>query len=72
MTAGRQARATRAIRTAVVLVKYFGPGGPYKYKFKTNKSRTIQLGKDNDLTENKRIRIKLCIEHHKCTKWAKA
>lgn len=55
---------------AVVRIKYFGPGGPYKYKYKTGSSRTIQLGSDNDLTENKRIKLKLCIAHHGCTKWA--
>ncbi|UYM06812.1 hypothetical protein [Solicola gregarius] len=57
---------------ALVKVRYYGPGGPYKYRYKTGSSRAIQLGSDNDLTENKRIKIKLCIDHHGCTKWAKA
>ena len=57
---------------ALVKVRYYGPGGPYKYRYKTSSSRAIQLGSDNDLTENKRIKIKLCIDHHRCTKWAKA
>lgn len=57
---------------AVVRIKYYGPGGPYKYRYTTGSSRTIQLGSDDDLTENKRIKLKLCIAHHKCTGWAKA
>ncbi|MDN5851675.1 MAG: hypothetical protein L0K86_02300 [Actinomycetia bacterium] len=58
---------------AVVRIKYFGPGGPYRYKYRTGSSRTIQLGRaDSNLTDNKRIKIKLCIAHHGCTRWAKA
>lgn len=56
---------------AVVRIKYYGPGGPYKYRYATGSSRTIELGSDDDLTENKRIKLKLCIAHHGCTGWAK-
>lgn len=57
---------------AVVRIRYFGPGGPYKYRYTTGSRRTIELGSDGDLTENKRIKLKLCIAHHGCTGWAKA
>ncbi|MGH3357168.1 MAG: hypothetical protein ACRDO7_00090 [Nocardioidaceae bacterium] len=56
---------------AVVKIRYLGPGGPYKYKYTTGGKRTIQLGSDGDLTESKRIKLKLCIAHHGCTGWAK-
>lgn len=57
---------------AVVRIKYNGPGGPYRYTYRTGSSRRIELGKDGDLTESKRIKMRLCIAHHRCTGWAKA